>query len=101
MILMDLITVLQTYAANYGNYIPVVIEDIDGWKDVSIEFSPDNQPIIILSGTTSSADMIAKGYEWICRICGHENEEIEITEEVTCKSCSVTSRVLDPQHAYG
>lgn len=47
-----------------------------------------------------SVDIIASGYEWVCPICEHYNEEIEITEKVTCVGCNEIFETNPPEHAY-
>jgi len=46
-------------------------------------------------------ELIASGYEWICPHCEAFNAEIEVTEQVTCRSCRFTFEVEDYYHAIG
>ncbi|KPL72236.1 hypothetical protein ADN00_15575 [Ornatilinea apprima] len=46
-------------------------------------------------------DLIASGYEWVCPKCDWKNDEFEVTETVTCKSCGATFKVDDYNHAVG
>lgn len=45
--------------------------------------------------------LIASGYEWVCPKCDWKNDEIEVTEAVTCESCGATFKVDDYNHAVG
>lgn len=45
-------------------------------------------------------DIIASGYEWICPVCEHLNNEIEVTEKVTCK-CGKVFYTNPAEHAEG
>ena len=44
--------------------------------------------------------LVASGYEWICPNCDAHNNEIEITETVTCKECKRSFEVSDWNHAH-
>jgi DNA-directed RNA polymerase subunit RPC12/RpoP len=37
-----------------------------------------------------SVELIASGYEWTCPKCSRLNNEIEVTETVTCPGCNTT-----------
>ena len=47
-----------------------------------------------------TTELIARGYEWICKMCDRLNSEIEITEGVTCRECGAEHDVIDFHHAY-
>jgi DNA-directed RNA polymerase subunit RPC12/RpoP len=46
-----------------------------------------------------TVDLIASGYEWTCPKCDTLNEEIEVTEKVSCRNCRRIFKVQDYQHA--
>jgi DNA-directed RNA polymerase subunit RPC12/RpoP len=46
-----------------------------------------------------TVDLIASGYEWTCPKCETLNEEIEVTEKVSCRNCGRIFKVQDYQHA--
>lgn len=50
-----------------------------------------------------SVDIIAAGYEWTCLAddCNHLNQEIEVTEWVTCAECGRGYTTNPPNHAIG
>ncbi len=63
--------------------------------DIEIEETEDEIP--------DEVDLIASGYEWTCPDpeCDTFNHEIEITEDVTCKTCGRTYSVNNTYHARG
>jgi hypothetical protein len=46
-----------------------------------------------------TVDLIASGYEWTCPKCETLNEEIAVTEKVSCRKCRRIFNVEDYQHA--
>ena len=56
--------------------------------------------IVIEESEDEEVMLIASGYEWTCPECEHFNNEIEITEKVTCRGCKKTFKVEDYSHAY-
>jgi predicted RNA-binding Zn-ribbon protein involved in translation (DUF1610 family) len=49
---------------------------------------------------SESVYLIASGYEWECPNCDKLNEEIEITQRVTCRKCKRTYPVDGADHAW-
>ena len=47
-----------------------------------------------------TVDIIASGYEWICRDCETLNHEIEINETVKCCCCGEKFETNPAEHAY-
>ncbi|KKM71892.1 hypothetical protein LCGC14_1426110 [marine sediment metagenome] len=46
-----------------------------------------------------TVDLIASGYEWECPECEYLNDEIEVTEKVTCPGCGNEYETNPPEHA--
>jgi len=46
-------------------------------------------------------ELIVSGYEFICPECNTFNKVIEVSEFITCSSCSTKFKVQDYYHAMG